>query len=66
MLYFLSRQWYSNTDYTADTPAVPDADRKEDRMFQVVTGRKLYEQVVDQIKSMIDQGVYKKGDMLTS
>ena len=66
MLYFLSRQWYSNTDYTADTPAVPDADRKEDRMFQVVTGRKLYEQVVDQIKSMIDQGVYKKGDMLPS
>lgn len=35
-------------------------------MFKVVAGRKLYEQVVEQIKSMIAQGVYRKGDMLPS
>lgn len=35
-------------------------------VFKVVAGRKLYEQVVEQIKSMIAQGVYLKGDMLPS
>lgn len=35
-------------------------------MFKVVAGRTLYEQVVEQIKSMIAQGVYHKGDMLPS
>lgn len=35
-------------------------------MFKVVAGRKLYEQVVEQIKSMIAQGVYRKGDLLPS
>jgi GntR family transcriptional repressor for pyruvate dehydrogenase complex len=31
-----------------------------------VNGTKFYEQVVSQIKTMIEQGVYKKGDMLPS
>lgn len=35
-------------------------------MFKVVAGRKLYEQVVEQIKSMIAQGLYTKGDLLPS
>ena len=35
-------------------------------MFQVVDRPKLYEQVVEQIKNMIVQGIYKKGDLLPS
>ncbi len=35
-------------------------------MFQVVNRPKLYEQVVEQIKNMIIQGVYQKGDLLPS
>ena len=35
-------------------------------MFKVVAGRKLYEQLVEQIKSMIAQGVYQKGSLLPS
>lgn len=35
-------------------------------MFQVVERPKLYEQVVEQIKAMIGQGLYKKGDLLPS
>lgn len=35
-------------------------------MFQVVERPKLYEQVVEQIKDMIVQGIYKKGDLLPS
>ena len=33
-------------------------------MKKVVSGRKLYEQVLDQIQAMIAQGLYKKGDLL--
>lgn len=33
-------------------------------MNKVVSGRKLYEQVLDQIQAMIAQGLYKKGDLL--
>ncbi len=35
-------------------------------MFQVVEKAKLYEQVVEQIRSLIIQGIYKKGDLLPS
>lgn len=35
-------------------------------MFQVVDRPKLYEQVVEQIKNMIVQGIYQKGDLLPS
>ena len=35
-------------------------------MLQKITGNKLYEQVVEQIKNMIGEGIYKKGDMLPS
>lgn len=35
-------------------------------MFQVVNRPKLYEQVVEQIKNMILQGIYQKGDLLPS
>ena len=35
-------------------------------MCQVVDRPKLYEQVVEQIKNMIVQGIYKKGDLLPS
>jgi len=35
-------------------------------MFQVVERPKLYEQVVEQIKGLIIQGVYKKGELLPS
>lgn len=34
--------------------------------YKVKTGVKLYAQVLEQIKGMIAQGVYKKGDMLPS
>ena len=32
--------------------------------YRVKTGVKLYTQVLEQVKSMIAQGVYKKGDLL--
>ena len=35
-------------------------------MFRVMERPKLYEQVVDQIKNLIIQGVYKKGELLPS
>lgn len=35
-------------------------------MLQKVTGAKLNEQVVEQIKSLVAEGIYKKGDMLPS
>lgn len=35
-------------------------------MFHAVGSLKLYEQVVEQIRNMIVQGVYKKGDLLPS
>lgn len=35
-------------------------------MFRVVGSQKLYEQVVEQIRNMIVQGIYKKGDLLPS
>ena len=35
-------------------------------MFQVVERPKPYEKVVEQIKNMIVQGIYKKGDLLPS
>ena len=34
--------------------------------YRVKTGVKLYTQVLEQVKSMIAQGVYKKGDLLPS
>ncbi len=44
--------------------AFPWDMRKEMGMKKVVSGRKLYEQVLDQIQDMIAQGLYKKGDLL--
>lgn len=35
-------------------------------MFQIIERPKLYEQVVERIKDMIVQGIYKKGDLLPS
>lgn len=35
-------------------------------MFRVLESPKLYEQVVEQIRNMIVQGIYKKGDLLPS
>ncbi len=35
-------------------------------MFQKISGQKLYEKVIEQIKTMIARGLYKKGDMLPS
>ncbi len=35
-------------------------------MEKIVSGQKLYEQVVERIKNMIMQGVYQKGDLLPS
>lgn len=35
-------------------------------MFHVAGGLKLYEQVVEQIREMIVQGIYQKGDLLPS
>ncbi len=35
-------------------------------MLKKITGTKLYEQVVEQIKNMIVQGIYQKGDLLPS
>lgn len=35
-------------------------------MDKIVSGLKLYEQVVDRVKNMIVQGVYQKGDLLPS
>ena len=34
--------------------------------YRAKTGVKLYTQVLEQVKSMIAQGVYKKGDLLPS
>ena len=34
--------------------------------YRVKTGVKLYTQVLEQVKSMIAQGVYQKGDLLPS
>jgi len=44
--------------------AAPEGKGKEVGMNKVVSGRKLYEQVLDQIQAMIAQGLYKKGDLL--
>ncbi len=35
-------------------------------MLKKITGKKLYEQVVEQIKDMIDEGIYTKGNILPS
>ena len=36
------------------------------KMFSPIKSTKVYEQVIDQIKNMIDQGILKKGDKLPS
>lgn len=35
-------------------------------MTKVTSGKKLYEQVVERINTMIAQGIYQKGDLLPS
>lgn len=37
-----------------------------DKQYKVTTGMKLYEQVLEKIKGMIAQGIYKRGDLLPS
>lgn len=37
-----------------------------ERRYRLTSGKKLYEQVLEQIKGMIAQGTYQKGDMLPS
>lgn len=37
-----------------------------EREYKVTTGLKLYEQVLEHIKAMIGQGMFKKGDLLPS
>jgi GntR family transcriptional repressor for pyruvate dehydrogenase complex len=40
--------------------------KQEDKMFSPIKNTKVYEQVMDQIREMIDNGVLKKGDKLPS
>lgn len=59
---------YNNSEFAAWQPfqGWQEKIREVDMMFQVVERPKLYEQVVEQIKSLIVQGVYKKGELLPS
>ena len=35
-------------------------------MEKISAGKRLYEQVVERVRGMIEQGIYKKGDLLPS